>query len=107
MQQGLKFVVHPTSVRIVHVGDLEDFISRRMEKWYNLDLALGGSVKPGRRFTFDLRSVKPSVERAQDIGRWVNQGAVQPAIEAMLSNLVASEQLAPAMYIVAAPSVEN
>lgn len=105
--QGLKFVAHPTAARIVHMRDMEDFISQRMEKWYDLDLALGGDVEPGQRFTFDLRAVEPSADRAQGIGRWVNQGADQPAVEAMLSNLIASEQMTPAVYVVAAPSIED
>lgn len=105
--QGLKYIKHPTDTRIVHMRDLEDFISGRMEKWYDLDHALGGDIEPGRRFTFDLRSVEPSTDRALEIGRWVNQGADQPDVEAMLSNLVIAQQMTPAVYVVAAPSTEE
>lgn len=104
--QGLKYVTHPTTTRIVRIRDMEDFISRCMEKWYNLDLALGGSIEPGQRFTFDLRAVEPNATRAQGIGRWVNEGAAQPAVEAVLGNLVARNQMTPAVYVVAAPFVE-
>lgn len=104
---GLKYIEHPTAARIVHLVDMENFISFSMEKWYDLPSALGGSLKPGQRFAFDLRSVEPSVDRARKIGSWVNDGGEQPSVEEMLSNLVVGEKLTPGTYVVGLPSVDG